>query len=85
MEKYMKSVSERFEKQDENFKILTDRVQSLEVMQSEYKEENFRNLTDKVKIFEVTQKEYTMRLSRLENQRNVDENEDNELQQVKIL
>ena len=85
MESFKESMSKRFEKQEENFKNLTDKVKNLEVTQREYKEENFKKLTDKVKIFEVTQKEYTMRLSRLENQRNVDENEDIELQQVKIL
>ena len=65
MEKYMESfkesISKRFEKQ----------------------EENFENLTDKVKSFEVTQREYKKRLSRLEDRRNTDENEDIELQQVK--
>jgi len=64
MEKYMESfkesISKRFEKQEENFK----------------------NIVDKVKSFEVTQKQ---RLSRLEDQRNTDENEDIELQQVKNL
>ena len=45
-------------------------------------EENFKNIVDKVKSFEVTQKQ---RLSRLEDQRNTDENEDIELQQVKNL
>jgi hypothetical protein len=85
MEKYMKSVSKRFEKQDENFKIPTDRVQSLEVMQSEYKEENFRNLAEKVKVFEVTQTECEKRLSRLEDRLNTNENDDIELQQVKNL
>ena len=64
MEKYMESfteaISKRFEKQEENFK----------------------NLTDKVKSFEVTQREYKKRLSRLENRRNQEENEDIELQQV---
>ena len=85
MEKYMKSVSKRFEKQDEIFKIITDRFQSLEVMQSEYKEENFRNLAEKVKVFEVTQTECEKRLSRLEDRLNTNENDDIELQQVKNL
>ena len=48
----------------------------------ENQEENFKI---KMKSFELTQKEYTKRLSRLENQRNMDENDDIELQQVKIL
>ncbi len=42
-------------------------------------EENFKN---KMKSFEVTQREYKKRLSRLEDRRNTDENEDIELQQV---
>ncbi len=67
-EKNMESIAKRFEKQENNFKNLTDKVKSLEVTQREYKEENFRNLNDKVKIYEVTQKEYTKRLSRLEDQ-----------------
>ena len=45
-------------------------------------EENFESLTNKVKSLEVTQNEYKKRLSRLEDQRNNDENEDIELQQV---
>jgi hypothetical protein len=44
---------------------------------------HFKNLTDEVKRFEVTHREYSTRLSRLENRRNTDENEDFELQQVK--
>ena len=66
MEKYMESfresISKRFEKH-ENY---------------------FKNLTDKVKNFEVTQREYKERLSRLEDRRNTDENDDIDLQQVKI-
>ena len=85
MESFKESNSKRFEKQEENFKNLTDKVKNLEVTQREYKEENFRNLNDKVKIYEVTQKEYTKRLSRLEDQINMDENDDIELQQVKNL
>jgi hypothetical protein len=46
-------------------------------------EENLKNLTNTVKSFEVTQREYKKRLSRLEDRRNVGENEDIELQQVK--
>jgi len=60
IEKHMESISKRFEKHENNFK----------------------NLTDKVKSFEVTQREYKKRLSRLENRRNQEENEDIELQQV---
>ena len=60
IEKHMEWISKRFEKQENNFK----------------------NLTDKVKSFEVTQREYKKRLSRLENRRNQEENEDIELQQV---
>ena len=61
METFQESISKRFEKQENNFK----------------------NLTDKMKSFEVTQREYKKRLSRLEDQRNEDENEDIELQKVK--
>jgi hypothetical protein len=46
----------------------------------EKQEENFMN---KMKSFEVLQREYKKRLSRLENRRNTDKNEDIELQQVK--
>ena len=46
-------------------------------------EENLKNLTNTVKSFEVTQREYKKRLSRLEDRRNMGENEDIELQQVK--
>ncbi len=63
METFQESISKRFEKQ----------------------ENNFMNLTDKMKSFEVTQREYKKRLSRLEDQRNTDENENIELQQVKNL
>ena len=45
-------------------------------------EENFKN---KMESFEETLREYTKRLSRLEDQRNADENEEIELQQVKNL
>ena len=62
-ESFKESISKRFEKQEENFNILTN----------------------KVKNFEVTQREYKKRLSRLEDQRNTDENENIELQQVKNL
>ena len=62
-EKNMESIAKRFEKQENNFK----------------------NLTDKVKSLEVTQREYTKRLSRLEDQINMDKNDDIELQQVKNL
>ena len=48
-------------------------------------EENLKNLTNTVKSFEVTQREYKKRLSRLEDRSNTDENENNELQQVKNL
>ena len=63
MESFKESNSKRFEKQEENFRILTD----------------------KVKSFEVSQREYKKRLSRLENQKNTDENENIELQQVRNL
>jgi len=63
MESFKESISKRFEKH-ENY---------------------FKNLTDKVKSFEITHREYKKRLSRLENQRNMNENEDIELQQVKNL
>ena len=63
MESYKESISKIFEKQEENFK----------------------NLTDKVESFEVTHREYKKRLSRLEERKNTDENEDIELQQVKCL
>jgi len=62
-ESFKESISKRFEKQEENINILTN----------------------KVKNFEVTQREYKKRLSRLEDQRNTDENENIELQQVKNL
>ena len=39
-------------------------------------EDNLKNLDDKIKSFEVTQREYKNRLSRLEDERNTDENED---------
>jgi len=63
MESFKESNSKRFEKQEENFRILTD----------------------KVKSFEVSQREYKKRLSRLEDQKNTDENENIELQQVRNL
>ena len=63
MESFKESNSKRFEKQEENFRILTD----------------------KVKSFEVSQREYKKRLSRLENQKNTDENENIELQHVRNL
>ena len=61
MESFKESITKRFEKQEDNFK----------------------NLTNTVKSFEVTQREYKKRLSRLEDRRNKDENEDIELHQVK--
>jgi hypothetical protein len=51
----------------------------------EKQEENLKNLTNTVKSFEVTQKEYKKRLSRLEDRKNADENEDIELHQVRNL
>ena len=51
----------------------------------ENQEENFKNIVDKMKSFEVSQREYKKRLSRLEDRSNTDENENNELQQVKNL
>ena len=45
-------------------------------------EDNLKNLDDKIKSFEVTQREYKNRLSRLEDERNTDENEDIELHHV---
>ena len=63
MESFKESNSKRFEKQEENFRILTD----------------------KVKSFDVSQREYKKRLSRLENQKFTDENENIELQQVRNL
>ena len=63
MESFKESITKRFEKQEDNFK----------------------NLTNTVKSFEVTQREYKKRLSRLEDRRNKDENEDIELHQVKNL
>ena len=51
----------------------------------EKQEENLKNLTNTVKSFEVTQREYKKRLSRLEDRRNKDENEDTESHQVKNL
>ena len=61
MESFKESITKRFEKQEENFKSLTNTVKS----------------------FELTQREYKKRLSRLEDRRNKDENEDIELHQVK--
>jgi hypothetical protein len=55
---FKESISKRFEKQEENFKNLADKMNSFEEAQREYKK-------------------------RLEDRRNADENEDNELQQVK--
>ncbi len=46
----------------------------------EKQEENFKNLADKMNSFEEAQREYKERLG---DRRNADENEDNELQQVK--
>ena len=50
MEKYMESfteaISKRFEKQEENFKNLTDKVKSLDVTQREYKD-RLRRLEDR--------------------------------------
>jgi hypothetical protein len=63
MESFKESNSKRFEKQEEKFK----------------------NIVDKVKSFEVTQREFKKRLSRLEDQRNMEENEDIEIQQVRKL
>jgi hypothetical protein len=63
MDSFKESITKRFEKQEDNFK----------------------NLTNTVKSFEVTQREYKKRLSRLEDRRNKDENEDIELHQVKNL
>ena len=60
MDSFKESIAKRFEKQEENFK----------------------NLSNTVKSFEMTQREYKKRLSRLEERRNKDENEDIELQQV---
>jgi hypothetical protein len=48
MESFKESISKRFEKQEENFENLTDKVKSFEVTQREYKKlssrsENRRN------------------------------------------
>ena len=44
-EKNMESIAKRFEKQENNFKNLIDKVKSLEVMQREYKESTSKRLS----------------------------------------
>ena len=44
-EKNMDSIAKRFEKQENNFKNLIDKVKSLEVMQREYKESTSKRLS----------------------------------------
>ena len=44
-EKYMESIAKRFEKQENNFKNLIDKVKSLEVMQRENKESTSKRLS----------------------------------------
>ena len=45
MESFKESMSKRFEKQENNFKNLIDKVKSLEVMQREYKESTSKRLS----------------------------------------
>ena len=44
-EKYMETIAKRFEKQENNFKNLIDKVKSLEVMQRENKESTSKRLS----------------------------------------
>ncbi len=45
MDSFKESIFKRFEKQEENFKNLTDKVKSLEVTQMEYKEITSKRLS----------------------------------------
>jgi hypothetical protein len=46
-------------------------------------EDSLKNFSDKMKSFEITQREYKRRLSRLEDGRDPDKNEDIDLKNVK--
>jgi len=45
MESFKETIAKRFEKQENNFKNLIDKVKSLEVMQREYKESTSKRLS----------------------------------------
>ena len=45
IESFKETIAKRFEKQENNFKNLIDKVKSLEVMQREYKESTSKRLS----------------------------------------